>query len=412
MCMAMLKVGDLSTRLRGMHRHFYQQLKPFTRFSDFTESGNYADCPEDWYVVITDVKGSTQAIERGHYKAVNSLGVASIMAVLNAVKTESVPFVFGGDGASFCIPPEKADVVRSALLATRIMAEEQFDLDLRIGMVPVKTILDAGEQIRIAKYQVSDHYQQAMFRGGGLGYAETLIKDPADENPYLLKHEGIEPCGDFHGFECRWNEIPTPHEETIALLIQAVEENEHSRDELLVRIHAKIREIYGAAEEHHPVRAETLSLSFSLHQLAGEIAIRTAFKSVVYRVFYTTRLLFVLLAGKYLMAKGVQTNSTDWGAYKESLVVNCDYRKFDEVLRMVLAGTRQQREALCSYLNHLQQTEKVVYGIHCTTHALMTCAVFDYANEHIHFLDASDGGYAMAARELKQQLVRLSGNND
>ena len=160
-----------------MHKHFYQQLKPFMRFSDFTESENYADCPEDWYVVITDVKGATLAIERGDYKAVNALGVASIMAILNAVKSESIPFVFGGDGASFCIPPEKADVVRSALVATRIMADEQFDLDLRIGMVPVKTVIDAGEQMRIAKYQVSEHYQQAMFRGGSLGYAEALVKD-------------------------------------------------------------------------------------------------------------------------------------------------------------------------------------------------------------------------------------------
>jgi len=394
-----------------MHTHFYQQLKPFSRFSDFTESGNYADCPQEWFVVITDVKGSTRAIERGDYKAVNSLGVASIMAVLNAVKTESIPFVFGGDGASFCIPPDKADVVRSALVATRIMAEEQFDLELRIGMVPVKTILDAGEQIRIAKYQVSEHYQQAMFRGGGLGYAEALVKEPSAENPYLVNHEEIEPVGDFHGFECRWNEIPTPHEETIALLIQAIEEDESSRDALFMRIHAKIREIYGAAEEHHPVRAESLSLAFSLQQLAGEIAIRTAFKSIVYRIFYTTRLLFVLLAGKYMMAKGVQTDSTDWGSFKESLVASSDYRKFDEVLRMILAGTRQQREALCGYLNCLQETEKVAYGIHRTTHALMTCAVFDYGNEHIHFLDASDGGYAMAARELKQQLTRISDHN-
>lgn len=391
-----------------MQQHFYQQLKPFTRFSDFTESENYADCPQEWFVVITDVKGSTRAIERGNYRAVNALGVATIMAVLNAVKSESIPFVFGGDGASFCIPPEKADVVRSALVAARLMAEEQFDLDLRIGMVPVKTVLEAGEQIRIAKYQVSDHYQQAMFRGGGLGYAEALIKDSSTDNPYLVSNEEVEPCGDFHGFECRWNEVPTPHEETIALLVQAVEEDEHSRDELLERIHAKIREIYGRAEEHRPIRAESLSLTFSLHQLAGEIAIRTAFKSVAHRVFYATRLLFVLLAGKYLMAKGVRTESTDWSAYKQSLVINSDYRKFDEVLRMILAGTVQQRETLCRYLERLQQTEKVAYGIHCSTHALMTCAVFDYGKEHVHFLDASDGGYAMAARELKQQLTHMS----
>lgn len=405
--MAVLKVDTLLSRFICMYSHFYQQLRPFTCFSDFTESGNYADCPKEWFVVITDVKDSTRAIERGDYKAVNALGVATIMAVLNAVRSESIPFLFGGDGASFCIPPEKADVVRSALVAARIMADEQFGLDLRIGMVPVKTVLDAGEQIRIAKYQVSEHYQQAMFRGGGLGYAEALVKDPSAENPYLVSHTEIEPIGDFHGFECRWNEIPTPHEETIALLIQSVEEDEHNRDNLLVRIHTKIREIYGTAEEHRPVRAESLSLTFSLHQLAGEIAIRTAFKSFAYRIFYATRLLFVLLAGKYLMAKGVRTDSTDWGAYKESLVVNSDYRKFDDVLRMILSGTRQQREALCSYLNQLQQTEKVAYGIHCTTHALMTCAVFDYGNEHIHFLDASDGGYAIAARELKQQLRKI-----
>jgi len=34
----------------------------------------------------------------------------------------------------------------------------------------------------------------------------------------------------------------------------------------------------------------------------------------------------------------------------------------------------------------------------------MTCFIRDFGGEHLHFLDGSNGGYAMAARQMKQQL--------
>jgi hypothetical protein len=34
----------------------------------------------------------------------------------------------------------------------------------------------------------------------------------------------------------------------------------------------------------------------------------------------------------------------------------------------------------------------------------MTCLVFNYEDDHIHFLDVADGGYALAAKDMKQQL--------
>ena len=37
----------------------------------------------------------------------------------------------------------------------------------------------------------------------------------------------------------------------------------------------------------------------------------------------------------------------------------------------------------------------------------MTCLVFGYDNRHVHFVDGAEGGYAMAARELKQRLKNL-----
>jgi hypothetical protein len=34
----------------------------------------------------------------------------------------------------------------------------------------------------------------------------------------------------------------------------------------------------------------------------------------------------------------------------------------------------------------------------------MTCFLKDLRTRHVHFIDGSDGGYALAARELKEQL--------
>ena len=84
--------------------NFYSELKAFSQFSGICNLENYTQLPDDWLVIITDIKDSTQAIQQGKYRAVNAVGVASIIAILNAVKPLSIPFVFGGDGASLCVP--------------------------------------------------------------------------------------------------------------------------------------------------------------------------------------------------------------------------------------------------------------------------------------------------------------------
>jgi hypothetical protein len=37
----------------------------------------------------------------------------------------------------------------------------------------------------------------------------------------------------------------------------------------------------------------------------------------------------------------------------------------------------------------------------------MTCFVRAYRGNHVHFVDGSDGGYALAARALKAQLAEI-----
>ena len=74
---------------------FYLNLPTLENFIEITNPLNFFSLPPDWYIVITDIRGSTQAIEVGRYRDVNILGVSSIIAVLNRAKHLEIPFIFG-----------------------------------------------------------------------------------------------------------------------------------------------------------------------------------------------------------------------------------------------------------------------------------------------------------------------------
>ena len=71
--------------------------------------------PEDWFIGLTDVVGSTRAIENGKYKSVNMAGAAAISAVTNALSHQDCPFVFVGDGVSFAVPGKYREKAADAL---------------------------------------------------------------------------------------------------------------------------------------------------------------------------------------------------------------------------------------------------------------------------------------------------------
>jgi len=391
---------------------FYARLPAFSQFKEFSNARIYTELPVDWWVAISDVKGSTEAIESGRYKQVNALGAASIIALLNAVDPIQVPYVFGGDGSTLCIPPSKREAVIAALLATRAMAEKSFGLGLRIGMVPMKDIVAAGFSVSVARYQPSDQFCQAMFMGGGLGYAEALVKQPDSDNPYGVECKTIEPHASFEGFECRWSEIPSPHDEVVSILVQANETEGGDQGALYSEIFKQFESIYGQEHLHHPVREGLMTLAMSLRDLATEIGVRTVHLSRLQRWLYTLKLELKVLAGKWLISRKVDTKTTRWSEYKKNFVSNTDYRKFDEVLRMVVSGTSDQREAFKAVLEQLHQQGKVVYGMHVSNTSLVTCLVRDYNADHVHFLDGSNGGYALAAKGLKAQLKRINASSD
>jgi len=129
---------------------FLATVPSFARFGQILDPQLYAALPDDWVVGLADVVSSTQAIEAGHYKNVNMAGAAVIAAVSNALGNAPYPFVFGGDGASFALPSDRAAAARQALACTAAFVVEVYGLELRVAEVPVAAIRAAGFDIRVA----------------------------------------------------------------------------------------------------------------------------------------------------------------------------------------------------------------------------------------------------------------------
>jgi hypothetical protein len=353
---------------------------------------------------VTDIRGSTQAITEGRYKAVNMIAAASIAAVLNGVNSLEIPFVFGGDGASLVVPPEVEDPVRKALLATRRLAAETFSLDLRVGQVAVQVLKDAGYPLKVAKLQLSKNFTQALFIGGGLSYAERLIKDPQQVPSFLLQETGEAGQADFRGLECRWQDIHSPYGEVVSLLVMATLADLEQNILVYQQVLQIIDRVYGDSPKRNPIHPQGLRLTLDRRQLMYETRVQTYGQSAWKRWIYLQWSRLSNLLGMVLMSLRLKTTEVNWGEYKSILIAATDFEKFDEVLRMVIAGTQEQRQVLITQLESMKATGSLVYGYHLTDRALMTCLVYERGGRQMHFVDGAEGGYALAARMLKDQV--------
>lgn len=379
---------------------FYANLPPLQRFLDLANPHNFAEAPADWYALITDVVASSQAIARGQYKEVNLLGASSIVAVLNAVDPLEVPFVFGGDGALLLVPPSTVHAARAALLGVRELAHASFGLDLRVGIVPL-TALRPGQTIRVAKFQLIPTYCQASFIGGGLTYATELVKT----NPtYQLDGPGVGAGANLAGLECRWQDIPSPSGHTLSLIVAALPSGSYVNDYLYREVLTTIHDIYGEGEGYHPVAPTALKLSLNPRRLWEEAKARAHGLRWRDRVIYIARAYLENLIGLGLMWFGVTAGGVAWGCYKADVRTASDHRKIDDMLRMVIAGSPAQTAQIVAYLEERLSQGHLVYGVHVSDRALMTCLIMHRRDRHIHLIDGADGGYALAAEQLKARL--------
>lgn len=375
--------------------NFFNSLPVLTQFEGVADSDNYRPLPEGWVLALADIVGSTKEIEAGRYKDVNMAGASVISAVLNAVDKGDYPFVFGGDGALIALPAALMNQAREALAAVRTWAWEEFQLALRVALVPMRDVHAQGLDVRVARYAASPFVSYAMFTGGGTSWAEAQMKagkydiDPAPA--------GTRP--DLTGLSCRWSPIPAHNGEIVSII--AVPDGEHPVAEFQDLVTSVVAIAGEQGREGHPVPLDGPDVGFSLAAIRREVR-ATAPRGRGRRFLRGLWIAFQIGLLAVLLKLRAKLLGFDAINYRHDLVANSDFRKFDDGLKMTIdvdAGRLQRIETI---LEDAAGRGIARYGLHRQTSALMTCFVpTPLSRDHIHFIDGADGGYAMAASRLK-----------
>lgn len=378
-------------------KNFYEALSPIANPAELVRDHHFVAAPADWLIVMTDVTESTKAIQAGRYKQVNVVGASGIIAVTNAMEHRDFPSVFGGDGATFLVPPEKAEAVTRALHFIQDISRKRFDLDLRVLIMPVQAVHDAGKTVRIAKLELSKNNYQAMFAGGGIAHAEYLMKSGAGD--YALRKS--EAAGSIEGLECRWNPVPSRHGEILTLMIQM----RPGVSEPSVQYEKILRQILAIAPHAAPVTLENLRAAWPPKDLWIEARWRA--KGYFGRLFHELKAMAITGFAVLAIRAKQDDKASQVYRYLHQLTQNTDYLKFDDCLRMLLDVTLEQKRQITAVLERSFASGESFIGMHASKDALMTCFI-QSLEKHFHFVDGGDGGYAIAALQMKQQMAAAS----
>jgi hypothetical protein len=374
---------------------FYARLPVLASFGQLTDPTVYVPLPDGWILGLSDIVRSTAAIEAGRYKAVNTAAAAVIAAVANALGDTEFPFAFGGDGASFALPPDCEELARKALAAVAAWVRDDLAMEMRIALVPVEAVRAHGLDVHVARFGPSADVSYAMFSGGGLAWAEQQMKNGAF--PVSAADPGVRP--DLTGLSCRFSEIGTERGVILSVIVIPQAQSDSAAFRALVA--DVLRLVDSASDAGRPVPDRGPAqrwppAGFALEAKASGLTAGS-------RLLTWLSLGIRSLAAHVVFKTGLRVGEFDPVRYRRQLVENTDFRKFDDGLRLTLDCTAELADRLEALLRAARVSAVARYGLHRQSAALMTCFVpSPTRSDHVHFVDGAMGGYAAAAQALKR----------
>lgn len=370
---------------------FYSGLPALTQFEGVTDSANYTALPTDWVLAIADIVGSTDAIAEGRYKDVNMAGASVISAVLNVLDETDYPFIFGGDGALVAIPSSKRQAAGQALASVRQWVREELQLEMRVALVPMQEIRQAGLEVGIARFAASASVSYAMFNGGGASWAEQQMK----AGRFLVDEEDAT-IPDLTGLSCRWDAIPSQNGQIVSIIASPVSPATMAEfREMMMQL---ISITAQSSRDGHPIPEVGPPLKFNSRNIEREARATAALdKRWGRRLAIRLQIWLVIFLYRFNLSLG-RFNARQ---YARDVAQNSDFRKFEDGLKMTVDVDSNQLVQVRALLEAAKQRGICDFGLHSQSSALMTCLVFNsLSHNHVHFIDGASGGYALAASQL------------
>ncbi|QHI34977.1 hypothetical protein IMCC3317_03230 [Kordia antarctica] len=377
---------------------FYADLpKHFIPLRDLLKDESlFIGIPKNWHIVVTDIEGSSQAVANGKHNDINLVATGSIITVLNEIKTIDtsikVPYFFGGDGATFIIPDAIISQVISALNTYSRHIKKTLELNLRVGSVILEEVYKNKVTARIAKLRHNKYLTTPIILGNGLKFAEAQIK--ANFKPSDINEESDNTI-DLTGMECRWDEI-LPNgtdDKVVCLLVSCSDETKQAQ--VFKSIMDEINYLFGDLDARRPITAFRLKLNTSIEKIRKEMMTKIG----KYDSKYLINNWLITLFGKYYFKFFPEGKR-----YLHSVTQLSDTIMLDGAINTVISGNSKQISKFQIFLDNLESQRVITYGIHITHSSIMSCYVQDRKENHIHFVDGTEGGYTSAAIAYKKKL--------
>lgn len=378
---------------------FYKDLPSYqVSTADIFQDTRFVTVPDDWEIIVADVKDSSRAVSDGRHNDVNLVAGGSAIAVLNVAHKYGIeiPFFYGGDGVTFIVPPTLLKPALAALTAHIANASKNFNLDMHKGHINVGAMYGKGFFLKITKLNTGEGLHKAIIFGDGLIEAEKIIKAKAEQ----ISERKTDSLANMEGLECRWNSIKPPASatEVVCLLIIAVEPLQQRIVFKEVLQHMQM--IYGDINNRHPLSTERLHLLFSIDKVKKEMIVKYG----KWKPLYFFKSFFQTIAGLFYFKYNLNIKNLPGRIYLEQVISNSDTLMIDGRINTIISGTEAQRLQLITFLLEKEKEGSLIFGHHASSESIMTCYIRNRNKDHIHFVDGSNGGYTKAAMEIKRKL--------
>ena len=356
--------------------------------------------PANSFVVVADVRGSTQAIKAGKQRDVNLVGASCIAAVRNRYSRGMIPYVFGGDGATFLVPEGELENVHALMAAVQSLARTNLNISLRVGSVSVAELRSRNADVLVGYVSCGEEEQNFVLRGEGIALADRLVKE-RDTGDDLRVYSSARVNADVHGLSCRLLPFNSLRGHIYSIIVESLvpaEEQQILLDQLRVRLTEM-----GQLDQFRPLQSQNtrrrwLPKTWFLEgrYFATGDGFVTFLKSLLKALLENLLTMFVF---KFNKANGMTGLPSD---YTKEMYLQCDWMKMNGALYLILDMSDHESNRFVSHLDFLESQGKILYGMHRSSSALVVCHLKpDHQKQHFHFVDGSEGGLTFAATMLK-----------